>query len=360
MLERLGRLCVGLGFLWVVVIVGFWLMVGLDRPDEWTPYLDKILSSDARQAVFAFLTFVVTPIGMLMLLRDMFADEGPLWLKLAAPGVFASVYALLLAAAAPTVGQPFLQGADPIVTTLIPGIALSARSTDSASWLARFAGLLVVLGGIPGVLGAILGLRPAEPGDAESAWQAPRGFVHLHVHSEYSLLDGAARLDKLVERGQGAGLPGARAHRPRQPLRRDRLLQRVREAGVKPILGCELYVAPGSRFERSPQDGGYEGASHCTVARPQRDGLPQPDQARLQGVPRGLLLQAPGRPRAARPARRRPARALGLPQLRGEPAALGRGRGQGAAGRGLVPGGVRQGLLLHGGPVARPRASRSR
>ena len=157
MLERLGRACVGLGFLWVVVIVGFWLMVGLDRPDEWAPYLDQILSSDARQGVYAFLTFVVTPIGMLMLLRDMFADEGPLWLKLAAPGVFASVYVLLLAAAVPTVGQPFLQGADPIVTTLIPGIALSARSTDSSSWLARFAGLLVVLGGIPGVLGAILG-----------------------------------------------------------------------------------------------------------------------------------------------------------------------------------------------------------
>jgi DNA polymerase III subunit alpha len=34
---------------------------------------------------------------------------------------------------------------------------------------------------------------------------------------------------------------------------------------VKPILGCELYVAPASRFERSSQDGGYEGASHCTV-----------------------------------------------------------------------------------------------
>ena len=92
-----------------------------------------------------------------MLLRDMFADEGPLWLKLAAPGVFASVYALLLAAAAPAVGQPFLQGADPIVTQLVTGIALSSRPTDSGSGLARFAGLLLVLGGIPGVLGAILG-----------------------------------------------------------------------------------------------------------------------------------------------------------------------------------------------------------
>jgi hypothetical protein len=157
MLERLGRLCVGLGFIWVVIVVGLWLTVGLDRPDEWAPYLDKILSSDARDAIYSILTFVVTPIGMLMLLRDMFADEGPLWLKLAAPGVFASVYALLLAAVAPTVGQPILQGADAIVTKLVPGIALSARPTDSGSWLARFAGLLVVLGGLPGVLGAILG-----------------------------------------------------------------------------------------------------------------------------------------------------------------------------------------------------------
>jgi hypothetical protein len=157
MLERLGRLCVGLGFLWVVIVVGLWLTVGLDRPDEWAPYLDQILSAGARDAIYSVLTFVVTPIGMLMLLRDMYADEGPLWLKLAAPGVFASIYALLLAAAAPTVGQPFLQGADSIVTMLIPGITLSPRSTDSASWLARFAGLLVVLGGIPGVVGLILG-----------------------------------------------------------------------------------------------------------------------------------------------------------------------------------------------------------
>ena len=52
-------------------------------------------------------------------------------------------------------------------------------------------------------------------------------FVHLHVHSEYSLLDGAARLEKLVDRGQGAQVPGPRPHRPRQPLRRDRLLHRA-------------------------------------------------------------------------------------------------------------------------------------
>jgi hypothetical protein len=158
MLERLGRLCVGVGLLWVVVMVGFWLMVGLDRPEEWTPYLDRAITSDVRQTLYFALTYIVTPIGMLMLLRDMFGDPEPLWLKLAAPGVFASVYALLLAAAAPEVGQPILLAADPIVARILPGMALGPGSADSLSWLARFGALLLVLGGIPGGLGMVLGL----------------------------------------------------------------------------------------------------------------------------------------------------------------------------------------------------------
>jgi len=158
MLERLGSLCVGVGLLWVVVMVGFWLMVGLDRPEEWTPYLDRAITSDVRQTLYFALTYIVTPIGMLMLLRDMFGDPEPLWLKLAAPGVFASVYALLLAAAAPEVGQPILLAADPIVARILPGMALGPGSADSLSWLARFGALLLVLGGIPGGLGMVLGL----------------------------------------------------------------------------------------------------------------------------------------------------------------------------------------------------------
>jgi hypothetical protein len=158
MLERLGRLCVGVGLLWVVVVVGYWLMVGLERPEEWAPYLDRAINSDLRQALYSFLTYIVTPIGMLMLLRDMFGDPEPLWLKLAAPGAFASVYALLLAAAAPDVGQPILLAADPIVAWILPGMALGPRSTDSLSWLARFGALLLVLSGIPGGLGMVLEL----------------------------------------------------------------------------------------------------------------------------------------------------------------------------------------------------------
>jgi hypothetical protein len=158
MLERLGRLCVGVGLLWVVVMVGFWLMVGLDRPEEWTPYLDRAITSNVRQTLYFALTYIVTPIGMLMLLRDMFGDPEPLWLKLAAPGVFASVYVLLLGAAAPDVGQPILLAADPIVARILPGMGLTPISADSLSWLARFGALLLLLAGIPGGLGMVLGL----------------------------------------------------------------------------------------------------------------------------------------------------------------------------------------------------------
>jgi len=163
MLERLGRLCVGLGLIWVLVVVGLWLMVGLDSPAEWAPYLDRAITSDARQALYFLLTFVVTPIGMLMLLRDMFGDPEPLWLKLSAPGVFASVYALLLAAAVPDIGQPILRGADPLVARILPDLALRPGSEGGLSWLARFGGLLLVIAGIPAVLGMVLGLLTGPP-----------------------------------------------------------------------------------------------------------------------------------------------------------------------------------------------------
>src|SRR5262249_60681146 len=119
-------------------------------------------SSGVRQFLFFLLTFVVTPIGMLMVLRDLFGDPEPLWLKLAAPGVFAAVYVLLLAAAAPSVGQPILQAADPVVTGVLPGMKLSSSPSASLSWLARFGGLLLVIAVVPGVLGLVLGLLTGE------------------------------------------------------------------------------------------------------------------------------------------------------------------------------------------------------
>ena len=89
-------------------------------------------------------------------------------------------------------------------------------------------------------------------------------FVHLHVHSEYSLLDGAARLEKLVDRAKALKFPALALTDHGNLFGAVDFYTACSKAGVKPILGSELYVAPGSRFERSSQDGGYEGASHCT------------------------------------------------------------------------------------------------
>jgi DNA-directed DNA polymerase III PolC len=90
-------------------------------------------------------------------------------------------------------------------------------------------------------------------------------FVHLHVHSEYSLLDGAARLEKLVEKAKELRFPAMALTDHGNLFGAVDFYTACEKAGVKPILGSELYVAPGGRFERSSQDGGYEGASHCTV-----------------------------------------------------------------------------------------------
>jgi DNA polymerase III subunit alpha len=90
-------------------------------------------------------------------------------------------------------------------------------------------------------------------------------FVHLHVHSEYSLLDGAARLERLIDKAKELRFPAIALTDHGNLFGSVDFYSGCEKAGVKPIIGCELYVAPGSRFERSGQDGSYEGASHCTV-----------------------------------------------------------------------------------------------
>ena len=90
-------------------------------------------------------------------------------------------------------------------------------------------------------------------------------FVHLHVHSEYSLLDGAAHLRRLVERAVQLGFPALALTDHGNLFGAMDFYQVARDAGLKPILGAELYIAPGSRFERAPLDGQYEGANHVTV-----------------------------------------------------------------------------------------------
>ncbi|HZW81973.1 MAG TPA: PHP domain-containing protein, partial [Candidatus Deferrimicrobium sp.] len=79
------------------------------------------------------------------------------------------------------------------------------------------------------------------------------GFVHLHVHTEYSLLDGAARIKDLIlaAREQGMKALAITDHGVMYGVLD--FYKEAKKQGVKPILGCEVYVAPRSRFDKAPQ-----------------------------------------------------------------------------------------------------------
>ena len=84
----------------------------------------------------------------------------------------------------------------------------------------------------------------------------PSEFVHLHLHSQYSLLDGATRIDDLVQRAAELGQPAVALTDHGNMFGAVKFYEAARRAGVKPIIGCEVYVAPGSRFDKGTTNGG--------------------------------------------------------------------------------------------------------
>ena len=80
-------------------------------------------------------------------------------------------------------------------------------------------------------------------------------FVHLHLHTEYSLLDGACRLDKLMDRAHELKFPALAITDHGVMHGAIEFYQAARAKGIKPIIGCEVYVAPGSRLERKKVEG---------------------------------------------------------------------------------------------------------
>src|SRR5271168_3967582 len=75
-------------------------------------------------------------------------------------------------------------------------------------------------------------------------------FVHLHLHTEYSLLDGACRLDKLVEKAHDLKFPALAVTDHGAMHGVIDFYKSALEKGIKPIVGCEVYIAPGSRLEK--------------------------------------------------------------------------------------------------------------
>lgn len=76
-------------------------------------------------------------------------------------------------------------------------------------------------------------------------------FVHLHVHSEYSLLDGACRLKRLVSRARELNMPAVAVTDHGNVYAAVEFYNECRAQGIKPIIGCEVYVAPRSRFDKA-------------------------------------------------------------------------------------------------------------
>src|SRR5262249_28910659 len=87
-----------------------------------------------------------------------------------------------------------------------------------------------------------------------------RSFVHLHNHSQYSLLDGASKLDDLLEKAAEFGMPAMAVADHGNIFGAVRFFDSALERGIRPILGMEAYVAPGDRRDRTTQAGGTQGA----------------------------------------------------------------------------------------------------
>ena len=87
-------------------------------------------------------------------------------------------------------------------------------------------------------------------------------FVHLHLHTEYSLLDGACRLDRLMEKAKELQFPALAITDHGALYGAVDFYKAAREHGLKPIIGCEVYVAPGSRLERKAAPGGGDAYHH--------------------------------------------------------------------------------------------------
>lgn len=80
-------------------------------------------------------------------------------------------------------------------------------------------------------------------------------FTHLHVHTEYSLLDGSCKIRELVARAKELGMDSMAVTDHGVMYGVIDFYKAAREVGIKPILGCEVYVAPGSRFDRENVNG---------------------------------------------------------------------------------------------------------
>lgn len=152
--ERIARVLVGVGFLWVTLILAVGMLGGLDIPSVWVQWLAAVSGWPVLWHAYLGLAWVVVPLGMLVYLRDVFADPSAPWVKAAAPGALTALYCLFLAAAWPAGGRKALLW----VESVVPLAGVSTDPEATWGWFLRFLVLLALLAGLPGLAGAAAGL----------------------------------------------------------------------------------------------------------------------------------------------------------------------------------------------------------
>jgi DNA polymerase-3 subunit alpha len=90
----------------------------------------------------------------------------------------------------------------------------------------------------------------------------PTAFVHLHNHSDYSLLDGASKIENLVDTALAMGMPALALTDHGNLFGAIRFYNTARKKGLKPIIGCEIYVAKESRHKKT---GGGDQSNHLVL-----------------------------------------------------------------------------------------------
>lgn len=92
-----------------------------------------------------------------------------------------------------------------------------------------------------------------------------RQFAHLHLHTQYSLLDGANKIPDVLEHAHKLGQPAIAMTDHGNVHGAIEFYKEAKRIGIKPIIGCELYVTTGSRFDKRPKEQGGAPTHHLTV-----------------------------------------------------------------------------------------------
>ena len=88
------------------------------------------------------------------------------------------------------------------------------------------------------------------------------GFVHLHLHTEYSLLDGACRIERLMDRVKALGQDTVAVTDHGVMYGVVDFYKAAKKKGIKPVIGCEVYVAKRTRFDKV-KEYDYEKQASC-------------------------------------------------------------------------------------------------